>query len=142
MKLVSERTEIAKIMNFGKYPVLTLNTEDHGGFDTTSFCIGCDVRVAYQTKRYGESYTRGHLYVEDGKVSISNNSTCIHSDFGYSDVMEMVHWANTPIIRAGQEVAVVMDLPSSKMCVVRMMRVGDRVDPHCMVAVTLTDIEE
>lgn len=61
MKLISDRTEIAKAMNFGKYPVVTVNIEDHGGFDTTSYCIGCDCRVAYTSKRYGEMYTRGHV---------------------------------------------------------------------------------
>ena len=142
MKLLKERTEIAKAMNFGKYPVLRINLEDHAGFDTTDYCVGEKVRVAYESKRYGEMHTRGKIYIEKGKVAISSNSTCVHSDFGYTDVMEMAEWANTPVVRAGQEVVVIMYIPTAKMCIVRMMKVGDRIDPHCMVAVTLEDIED
>lgn len=142
MKILTERTEIAKAMNFGKYPILRINMEDHAGFDTTEYCVGEKVRVAYESRRYGEMYTRGEIYIEKGKVAISGNATCIHSDFGYSDVMEMAEWSNTPIVRAGQEVVVVHYYPSSKICIVRMMRVGDRVDPHCMTVAVLEEIEE
>ena len=141
MKLLTERTEIAKAMNFGKYPVLTLNMEDHDGFEDTTYCIGCNVRVAFDTKNHGQLHTEGHIYLEGGKVCISNNAVCIHSDFGYSDVMEMVKWANTPMLHAGQEVVVVFDWPTEKGCVVRMMRVGERIDPHCMTVTTLEDID-
>lgn len=142
MKLLNERTKIAKAMNFGRYPVLRINLDDHAGFDTTDYCVGEKVRVAYQSKNYGEMYTRGEIYVEKGEVAISSNAVCVHSDFGYADVMEMAEWANTPIVRAGQEVVVVMYMPTVEIYIVRMMRVGDRVDPHCMRAVTLEDVDD
>lgn len=144
-KYITKRTEIAKAINFGKYPVLRLDVTNKLGYDENDehgFCEGDKVRVAFQTKNYGELYTHGNIYREDGKIAISGNATCISSSFGYHDVIEMAEWANTPLIHAGQEVVVVLYNPEIKACIVQLMKVSDRIDPHCMTVAVLEEIDE
>lgn len=147
MKYLTDRQEIAEAINFGKYPVLTLNREnqpykkDYPGSD---YAIGCRVRVAWDHKnpRYTGMTTHGALYIEDGKLKISGEGACLSASFGYYDVMRMAAEANVPIVHAGQKVVVVEEWPSVKKCTVRIMQVSDRVDTQCMVAASLKDIEE
>lgn len=150
MKMISERTEIAKALNFGKYPVLEINldnVEEYKKNDGTTerYCVGCDVKVEYQTKRYGAMHTHGHIFFDcfdnDNALEhmeISASGSCLKSDFGYSDIMKDLHWANVPTVKAGQEVVVVVRSEKSKMALVILYKVSDRVDPHCMTCATLS----
>ena len=85
--------------------------------------------------------TKGHLYYEYGKFGISAGASMLKASFGASDVLEMAHWANTPIVQANQEVVVVIEYPSQHSVAVRLMKTSARVDPNCMTALTLLDIE-
>ena len=150
MKYLTDRTEIAKAINFGKYPVLTLNRENQPYKDLyedteySDYAVGCRVRVAWDSKdpRYKGMTTHGKIYIEKGKIRISGEGACLSSIFGYTDVMEMAAEANTPIVHAGQTVVVVEEFPSKKCCTVRLMKVSDRIDIHCTTVATLNDIEE
>ena len=147
MKYLTDRTEIAEAINFGKYPVLTLNRENRPNADIcpdSDYATGCRVRVAWDRKepRYAGMTTHGEIYIDKGKIKISGEGACLSSSFGYTDVMEMAAEANTPIVHAGQTVVVVEDFPSRKSCTVRMMKVSDRIDIHCMTVASLHDIEE
>lgn len=141
MKYLTDRQEIAKAMNFGKYPVLVLNRENHKGFEDTDYCVGQKVKVAYDNPRYEGMTTQGNIYLENGKIAISGDSACLTARFGYSDVMEAAEWANAPTIHKGQTVVVVEQWPSKKLCAVRMMKVSDRIDIHCITVASLEDIE-
>lgn len=150
MKYLTDRTEIAKAINFGKYPVLTLNRENQPYKDLyedteySDYAVGCRVRVAWDRKdpRYEGMTTHGNIYIEKGKIGISGEGACLSSSFGYTDVMKMAAEANTPIVHAGQTVVVVEEIPSKKFCTVRLMKVSDRIDIHCTTVATLNDIEE
>jgi len=141
-KILTNRQEIAKAINFGKYPVLTLDIYNHGGFDDSAYSIGCDVRVAYNTSRHGVLHTNGHLFVENGKFAISGSGACIKSGFGLADVEKMAHWANTPVVKADDVVVVVMTSKEFGIYLVELMKVSKRVDPHCTTVVTLEHISE
>lgn len=146
MRFLTDRHEIAKAINFGKYPVLTLNRENRPFADIapdSDFAKGCRVRVAWDHKdsRYEGMTTNGNIYIEDGRIAISNDSTMIKASFGYSDIMEMANEANTPIVHRGQEVVVIEEWPSKKECRVRMMKVSDRIDIHCSTVARLEDLE-
>lgn len=136
---LTDRHKIAYAMNSMKFPVMKINLdspymEGHKFYDKGSKC-----RVCYQSKNYGEMYEECRLTYngDDGKFELLSGAYGIHSSFGYSDVMEGFERANTPILRAGQEVIVVLDFPNTKMCKVLAMKVGNRVNPHCMTATTL-----
>ena len=54
MKYLTDRTEIGKAINFGKYPVLFINRENRPYPDVGSdYSIGCKVRVAYDNGMEG-----------------------------------------------------------------------------------------
>lgn len=144
MKMLTDRKEIAKAMNFGKYPVLVLDMENHCGFENTDFCEGQKVRVAWDSadKRYEGMTTEGNIYMEDGKIAISNNASMLKADWGYHDVISDAEWANAPVVHKGQTVIVIMDWKSVKRCAVRMMKVSERIDIHCMTVAHLEDIED
>lgn len=146
MKYLTDRHEIAKAMNFGKYPVLTIDRENCPLAEirpNSTFATGCRVRVAWDHKdpRYEGMTTHGELQFSDGKLQISGEGGCLHTDFGYYDVMKMVREANAPIVHAGQTVVVVEEWSSKKTCTVRLMKVG-RLNMHCQTAAVLHDIDK
>lgn len=143
MKYLTERTEIAKAMNFGKHPCLYINMEDTK-YEDSDYCRGCRVRVHWDSTdpRYKDMYSTGTLYHIDGKLKISGDATCLHADFGRSDVIGMYHQANTPMIHKGDTVVVVQDWPKQRMCKVRMMKMPNRIDKFCQTLAVLEDIEE
>lgn len=143
MKCLTDRKEIAKAMNFGKYPVLVLDLDNNCGFEGGRYCQGQRVRVAWDHKdpQYAGMTTQGNIYMEDGRIAISGNAACLHADFGYYDVMDMAAWANAPVVHKGETVVVVMKSEKAKTCVVRMMKVSDHINIHCMTVARLEDIE-
>lgn len=147
MKILTERKEIAKAINFGKYPVLVLDMDNHKGYEKynpdTKFCEGQRVRVAWDRSDYEGMTSNGSIMMgDDGTIYISGRCAILQADFGYSDVMEDATWANAPVIHKGQRVVVIMDWSKEKRCMVRMMKVSDRIDIHCQRVATLEDIDE
>lgn len=144
MMYLTDRHEIASAMNFGKYPVLRINMENRP-FEGSRYAKGCRVRVAWDSKdrRYEGMTTHGELFLDDdGKLGITGEGACLRASFGYSDVMRMAEEANTPVVHKGQPVVVVMEIPSTKTCLVRMMKVESRIDIHCQTVCNLEDIDD
>ena len=144
MMYMTNRQEIACAMNFGKYPVLTINLENRP-FEDSNYAKGCRVRVAWDHKdrRYEGMTTHGELFLdEDGKLKISGEGSMLSASFGYHDVMKMAAEANVPVVHKGQLVVVVMEIPSTKTCVVRMMKVAPRIDIYCQVVCHLDDVSD
>lgn len=144
MMYLTDRSEIAAAMNFGLYPVLTINLENRP-FEDSRYAKGCRVRVAWDHKdrRYEGMTTHGELFLdEDGKLKIGGEGAMLSASFGYHDVMKQAAEANVPVVHKGQGVVVVMDIPSTKTCMVRMMKVSDRIDIHCQVVCRLDDVSD
>lgn len=137
MRLLKEREEIGRAMNFGKYPVLHINMENNKGYGE-GYAEGDLVKVNFEAPRFEGLTTRGNIICEDGKFRITNNSVCLKASFGYSDVMEDMMWANAPLVNKSQEVVVIMDWPSKKGCTVAIMKVSDRIDTNCMIVAELS----
>lgn len=143
MKYLTERTEIAKAMNFGKYPVLYIDM-DAKKYEGSDYCQGCRVRVHWDSPdtRYKDMYSTGNLYYCDGRFAISGDATCLSADFGRGDVIGMYQQANTPMIHKGDTVVMVMDFPKSRMCKVAMMKMPNRINKFCQTLAVLEEIEE
>lgn len=140
MKFLTERTEIAKAINFNKYPVLRINMENDEGYGS-NFAVGDKARVKYNCngKIY---YYKCTIKYSDGKYYLNGNGSMIKSDFGYSDVMEMVDYSYSPIIESNQTVILVEDYPSIKKCSVRYMKTDKRIYSNCIEMLRLYEIEE
>lgn len=143
MKHLTKRTEIAMAINFGKYPVLYIDVETpKEGYD--GLYIGCDVRLAWDdpNPRYKNMNCQGNLMLYEGRLTVSNNPYVLTASFGRGDVIEMQHWANTPIIHRGQTVIVIKDRPKQRMCHVEVMKVSNIIDIHCQTCAKLEELPE
>lgn len=141
---ITDRKEIGKAINFGKYPVLFINRENRPYPEYVGdYSIGCKVRVAYDHGPSGIT-TRGNLFFsnENGRdeLAISSKGSMLKASFGRSDVLDMVEWAQAPVVHKGQTVVVVEDWPSEGRCTVRLMRVPDQIDVNCITVAVLQDL--
>ena len=141
---VTDRKEIGKAINFGKYPVLFINRENRPYPEYVGdYSIGCKVRVAYDRGPSGLT-TRGNLFFsnENGRdeLAISSRGSMLKAGFGRSDVLNAVEWAQSPVVQKGQTVVVVEDWPSEGRCTVRLMRVPDQIDVNCITVAVLQDL--
>lgn len=146
MKFITERTEIAKAMNFGKYPVVELNIGKNYK-DYENLFKGSEVIVDCPTRSHGVLPAYCELVFEKteetpfpSRIDLMQGSSCLKASFGYSDVMEMLENANKPHLQAGQEVVVVLNNPEAKACMVAMYKVSERVDLHCQTVATLEEM--
>lgn len=128
MVILTDRQEIASAMNFGKYPVIRIDMETpKRGYEGLFY--GDRVEVMTPTADYPYSRENGNLIytADDERFSITANSMCLHADFGYSDVIEELKWAQAPKLHAGDVVVVIEDYPIGRYCVVHMMKVPEHI---------------
>lgn len=140
-KYLTERTEVAEAINFGKYPVLYIDFDSKFNRSSNGYYKGCDVRVKYD-RSDGTLRTEGNLEMENGKYSISNNAICLHASFGRSDIIEDYKWSRAVTVSKGQTVVLIEDWSEAKRCKVRMMKVSDRINTSCMTVAYLEDLED
>lgn len=141
MKYLKNRQEVAKAMNFGKYPVLRINRETpKEGYK--DYFVGDLVKVMTPSKSHPDLYATGTLYWSEGKYGVMTDCTCLHDDFGYYDVKEMLARAQDPVLHAGETVVVVEDYPNLRSCTVHMMKVSDHVNGFVYPCCTLVEIPE
>lgn len=127
MKYLTDRQEIAKAMNFGKYPVIRIDVETP---ESEGVFRGNLVKVAAPSVRYPDNYIRGRVtkFSDEGdRYVIMPDAVCLKASFDYSDVVEMLGYAQVPMLHAGEEVALIEDAPKQRTARVRMMRVSDNV---------------
>lgn len=143
MVYLTERHDIAKVINFGKFPVLTIDL-DNQPYSKTNYAVGCRVRVAWDDPdpHYDGMTTHGELYFENGKFAISGECAFLSESFGYSDVLRMASEANTPVVHRGDICIVVMYYSKKKIAAVRAMRIPHRISKHCQTVAVLEDIND
>lgn len=127
---IQNRTEIAKAINFGDYPVLTIDIADRDEYGL----VGCKVNIDNGYFKTGERYfVRATLRVwkDEQYLSTSGTNTVLKASYGYSDVKEMLEWANAPVIKPDQEVLVVITDSNNKCAYdAYIIRTGSKVSPH------------
>ena len=138
MKTFTDRYEIAKLLNFNKYPVLSLNLAKDkkyiiDGEEDTRYYKGGKVRFSK-----GDYLWHGDLcYFTDTKqLLITNDSACLKASFGYSDIAEDLEIANAPIIKENSEVVVVIHDSKKRLACVCLVEIGD-IEKHCSTATTI-----
>ena len=131
MKLLTTRQEMAKAMNFGKYPVLSIDLADSDKYGLR----GCKLRIDNGFFRTGEPYfveADLRVYRDEKKLTTSSYGACIHADFGYKDYKEMVDMANTPLIKADQDVVVaIYDSRTKFACKPMIVHTGKSIRQFC-----------
>ena len=152
---IYDRKELAKAINFGKYPVLTMEIghpmkgwEGHHVYEGCKLRIPCAFDHSYfhdcYLSMFGEDQTdmyrdHPHCYT---KLHINSKPACLSSSFGIHDLDEMVEYAQTPIVEPGQTVVVVFKDSVRNIRFVRKMKVSDKVSDHTFPVATINTIEE
>ena len=101
MRKLTERTEIATVINFNKMPIVEIDLADATDYSIESK----PVKIAFK-----DSFIKATIiaYTEETKFCFSGSATHISSSFGYSDVKEMLDYANAPTIHTDEDVCIVI----------------------------------
>lgn len=137
MKFLENRTEIAKAINFKRYPVIRIDlceTDEYG-------IVGSPVVIDNGTFRTGEPYyidATIRAFNDEKILKFKQHGTCLHNDFTYQDFEEMLKYANVPVVKADQDILICM-IDSKRKLVYKpvILRTGNRIDPHCYDPLTL-----
>ena len=154
MKFITNRQEIARLMNIEDVPAIRMDVSKcMRGYE---HCYkGGIVKIACPSKRYpdmthnctiemfgdehGNSDKHDTPWLYE-RIKFGGEMIGLTASFGYSDVMELVKWNNARTIKAGDIVLVVFDRGDA--CFIRKMRVGAHVDPFCTTVATLEDVDD
>ena len=141
MKLLHDRKELALAMNFGKYPVLTIDMADADDYGLK----GCKVRIDAGTFNDGEPYfirATIRAYCDDRRLTTSSPCTCLSASFTWHDYEEMVEFATAPVIKPDQDVVVaVYDSRQHKPYAAFIAHTGKHVSRHCSTPLTFEDAD-
>ena len=137
MKIITNRQKIAKVLNFGKYPVLYVDLDKM----ERNYIKGsnCRIKWNYQDE---ELLLNCYLEVENGRYQIGNEGSIVTSDYSVNDFINQIQWSNTPIIECGQVVAVAQFSKKKGTKIIELMRVADKKDIHSMIITYLEEINE
>lgn len=129
--ILTERTDIAKALNFGKYPVLTFDVDNDKG----SLAV-----VTKESGRFGNMRSKCTLYRgkqtrDDGIFYLLTHATMLKSHYNVDDYLENAEFANAPVINEGEEVAILVYSKLNNTCFVQIVKAG-KVDPSYATAVT------
>lgn len=126
MKIVTERTEIAKYLNsYRKYPVIEIDVTD-----TTDYGIeGPKVLVECKRSDGSSDFIKAtaDIWEEYGKhtLLITQGSVGITKSFSYLDIREMLSYANAPRLKPESKVVLVITNPQTKKYVVIVLDTGE-----------------
>ena len=112
-KIYTKREDIARILNLGNYPVLSIDMTN--GFDdegNVRFTEGSKCRCLAEGK-HGVLPLRGSITVKadsrDNLIFRILNEPCVMSEkYPVSDFISDVEWASSPIVKPGETVAIAL----------------------------------
>lgn len=141
MKKLTERTEIAKAINFGKYPVIKIDISDRDDYGIK----GTKVRIDNGTFSSGEKYfvnAEIRAYDDDKHLTTTAFGSSLKKTISYGDYIEMVEYANAPIIKPNQEIVIFLYNSITKDIYTPMIiKTGNRVDANCVTPLELEKVE-
>lgn len=143
MKELKTSREIAEALNFGKYPVFTLDLDSRvpGWENEENFKYGSRCRLEYNARNHGKMLIGCTLTLSDGRFTLSPDTTCLKKVYTINDHLRDAETAMSPIVHATEEVAIYCYSKKYNVEYVRVMRIGDRVDPFCISAAKLIDLD-
>lgn len=132
MKRLTERTEIAKAINFGKYPVIKIDLADRDEYGVK----GTKVRIDFGGEYFINAKIRS--YIDEKYLTISQGATMLSASMSYRDFMEDLEYANAPIIKANQEIVIAMiDSKKEEIYEPVIIKTGEKINKFCSTPLTL-----
>ena len=133
----------AYVCNSGEIAVLKANLDSKQEYD--DFKTYGKVRVVWNYRgreHFKPTTLEWNACHGDARWELGSGGCCLSGSFGLSDALDMIEETQTPIVRAGQIVAIASY--SSQTAYIQLYRVSDRIDVNCQTVATfkpLTDEE-
>lgn len=156
MKFVRDRKEIAKVLNFGKYPVIMFDLDtpkvgwenvyegtpvrvDMGNFSDGTKWYN-DVYPTIYVDNYGKGIANTVMNRVSADIELPSYGAMISSSFSVADVIKSAKFAMAPVVKADDDVVIVYTWNGGKDGAVRMMKVG-KVTRHVTPCAVIRDAE-
>ena len=139
MRLLTERTEIAKAINGHDLPVITIDLADADDYGLKSQKVLIDNGTFKDGFPY---YIRSEIraYADEEKFKFSQGGTCLKASFGYYDMVEMLEYRNAPIVKVDQDVIISIIDSNKKVAYNPMiLHTTKRIDAHCSTPLEFVD---
>ena len=132
--IIGGRQGWAYICNSMRFTVLKADMDKEQEYGADGYNTFGQVRVAWNYKS-DELTLTGTLECENGTWMIGSGGCGIHSQFGFSDMMESINDANNPVIRKDDIVAIALFSQESKFATLNLFKVG-KIDSNCITVTT------
>lgn len=137
MKVLKERTKIARTINFHKMPVVTLDLAKKSEYGIQSEPVLIDAGF-FKTGEPFYIYSSLEAYSDEKSFKFKQGATCLKASFGYSDIEEMLKYRNAPIVEVDQDfLLVVIDSKKRIACYPVVLHTGNRIDKFCSTPLTV-----
>lgn len=139
MKVLRERTEIAKAINGHKMPVITIDFADADDYGLKS------KKVLIDNGKFSDGFpyyihAEVRAFRDEGKFTFKQYGTCIHNSFTFHDMEEMLEYRSAPIVKADEDVVIaVIDSKNKQMCYPIVLHTNGKINPHCSTPLTFID---
>ena len=132
MKKLTERTEIAQAMNFGKYPIIKIDLADKDEYGIKGTIVKIDTGKGYYLQATIRAY-------DDTKyLTTSCFGTMLVDNLSYEDYIEMADYANAPTIKADQEILIfTFNSVKKEVYAPTIIKTGKRVATMCSTPLQL-----
>lgn len=143
MKFLTERTEIAKALNFNTRPVVDIDfANEENLIYMQGELVGFKAKVRVRWTYNGQTlYNKSNLkwFNDEKKIIVGNWGCCLSSSFGYQDLEEMVEYANTPILDKDMEFVLVLRNSKTRLASVVILETANHKDLHNQVQLFVED---
>lgn len=139
MRTLNTRQEIAATINFKKMTVVTLDLAKADEYGLVSE----PVQIDNGTFRDGEPYYIHSViraYTDERKFTFTQYGCCISASFTYSDMEEILAYANAPVVKKDADVCIAI-IDSNKKQVYKpiILHTKDHISQHCSTPLTFAD---
>ena len=139
MKKLTTRTEIAQAINFKQYPTITIDLSKRDDYGIA----GAPVVIDNGKFSSGEPYyihATLRAYNDEKNLTFSAGSSYLSDSFSYSDMEEILTYANAPVVKPDQEILIcLIDSEKRQAYNPLVVRTSKRVNAHCSTPLTLTE---
>ena len=134
MRCLTERTEVAKALNFNTRPVVDIDfANEENLIYMQGELVGFKAKVRVPWTYNGQTlYDKSNLkwFDDEKKITIGNWGCCLSSSFSYQDVEEMVEYANAPILDKNMEFVLVLRNSKTRLASVVILETANHKDIH------------
>lgn len=139
MKTLKDRREIANEINVKRTTAVRIDLADADKYGIKSQKVVID----NGTFRDGTPYlvkAEIRAYCDEMKFTFSGFCTCLSNRFGYSDIEEMIEYANAPVIKPDSDVVlVIVNSKKREAYAPCVLHTSKRVNTNCSTPLTFTD---